>query len=819
MDGRRIVVAASFTLAACAANPTTDVGDRVVEPGFVDTPTVDDAVSLILKRSNYRPSERAISATPPDVPSGSSLYQTIRAPLEAHGEIIVLEGGQSTVTSFGNDEYGLVMNQSVRNPMEIVKEVYTQYADDFDEIVVFTTFPDGGSEGSVAWYMPIRNNIQGIGIEQMDTGYWWGSQNGGQLSGFINMQYVGKYGTGMANADHPIHPVMAQEFAHRWGAFLRYVDGNGQVSDKLLGRDQAHWANIVQTNGSVHDGSEWVQTTDNTFWLKAKNARFSHLDQYAMGLRAADEVDDFFLINNATYQGQGIDPAWPLPNGITVKGTREEVSIDQIVAAHGPRIPSAANSPADFRVAVVLVTRPNEDAATVAEFVQRLEGFRNTFEQLASTMSDGRMRLCTQISAPCDAAGVTLQNVQISEREGNGDGILDPGEVIAIDLSVTSTGFGAAPDVVVALLQPADGAISIITPELLLGDIPEGATVSVVEPALIKIPPTLECGAQVVIPIELRTDGRTFPAEIPFDVGIDQVVRDGFDKPDQWKLDPYGTDSVSSGGWEIADPKGVDALYVGVDLVTQPSQDHSPDGINALVTGADAGQIGDHDVDGGTTTALGPVYDLSGVADPILTWWTWHFAYDFNNPQGVVPVDNDALLTEASVDGGTTWIELDADRTNTQEWMRKEVRLRDVVELTGQLQLRFTITDDDVQSLTEAMVDDILIWQESVVCNPDGAVPPEGGTDGGTDGVDEVDPDDIAPIADPRAPASAGTPGVGGTTVLTASGGEPSGCVASGHGSDDTVFVLMLGLLALLVARRSAPVPVRKRIQRPQDRR
>ncbi len=739
-----------------------------------------DAIELSMKYSDYRPSAAAAHARPAR-PAPVDGLAVKRAPLiTQQGEIVILEGGENTVSDLGDGSFGLVLNQAIQNPMNIAKELFGTYPDEFDAITVFTTFPDGGSQGSVAWYLPIRSAVGGIGIEPLDSGAFWGSGEGGALHGFINMQYVGKYGAGMDSPDHPIHAVMAQEFGHRWGSFLTYVKATGEVSEAMLGRDGSHWASTLQANGSVMDGSQWQEQGGTNFWLKASNFRFSELDQYTMGLRGPDEVPPWYLITKSSYKGQAINPSWPLPSGVTISGEREDITIEQVVAAHGARNPDHLSSQKDFRLAIVLVTRPGEDPAALGSSVERLEQFRLAFEQVANQMSDGRMRVCTQVTGPCDSAGVALESIATREHEGNGDGIIDPGETVAIDVTVKSTGFGDAPAVTIDMEQPSLEGLSILTPSITLGDIPEGGSVESDQPLLIKIPPAIGCGESATVPLKLRTDGRFFPAQIQFDIGVNTIALDALENPDVWTVDPYATDTATGGVWEVTSPKGVDALYTGVNLVSQPGRDHSPDGVNALVTGPESGTVGEHDVDDGSTTAVGPVYDISEAVDPLLTWYAWHFAYDFNTIDGIQPVvTSDALYTEISVDEGLTWTIIDAHTESEQTWVRKEVRLSEVAELTGTLQLRFTMSDDAKQTLGEAAVDDIRIWDESLVCRPDLRQPAEEPAETTTGDEPEPEEEEPPPTVTPE---------------------EPTGCQ---HGSSPNPGVLwLLGLALLLPALR-----------------
>jgi MYXO-CTERM domain-containing protein len=85
------------------------------------------------------------------------------------------------------------------------------------------------------------------------------------------------------------------------------------------------------------------------------------------------------------------------------------------------------------------------------------------------------------------------------------------------------------------------------------------------------------------------------------------------------------------------------------------------------------------------------------------------------------------------------------------------------------------MSDDPVPSLAEAMIDDIRVWDESVVCRPEPEVPeiPEtptddgGGTEAGTDGGGEADGAAIDIPADSSDGCTAGRgPGNGGWLML-----------------------------------------------------
>jgi hypothetical protein len=749
--------------------------------------TLPEAVEATLSDSRYQPSEAARSLPAP----ARQPFDTIKAALVTlDREIVVMQGSAKTISDFGQNKYGLVMNQQVQNPMEVAKEFFKSYPDEFDVITMFTTFPDTGSKNSVAWYMGIRSGVQGVGIQPKNMGQWWGSGQNGRLNGFINMQFVGKYGSNLAKPTHPIHRVMAQEFGHQWGTFVQYKDPSGKASTALLGRDNSHWANTVNTHGSVMDGHEWEQANDTTFVLKAKNYRYSQLDQYIMGLRGPHEVADFYRIKNATYNGKSFNKGAPLPKGIAIKGQREDISIDQVIAVHGPRVPDYSSAPKNFRVAIVLVTRPEEDPSVVDAMVDKLETFRLAFEERAAAISDGRMKICTQVSAPCGNPVVGFAGATVTEHQGNGNGAIEPGETAAIHVTVRNDGPTEAPDVSVEIEAGASGIYTQVTSQIQLGSVPSNQSATTTKPLLITLSKQATCGDEAVIALKVITGNYAVSGVARFEIGVRTIVWDPLDNADGWVVNPYGDDSATTGAWEIAQPKGVDAFSFGINLVSQPSKDHSASDNQALVTGSGGGKLGDYDVDDGTTTVLSPIYDISNASDPVLTWYSWRFGYDFNTGNGVVPVTNDALTTEVSADGGQTWTLIDTDSSNTQSWVRKDIRLADFVPLTGEIRLRFTMSDDDEQSISEAMIDDIRIWEEEPQC---GVLPPE--PPAPTEPTKPTEP------SEPSEPSGPSEPPEDTTAPTPAAKDDSGGCRAGGSGSS-VPLMLCLALWCLAIVSR-----------------
>ena len=73
---------------------------------------------------------------------------------------------------------------------------------------------------------------------------------------------------------------------------------------------------------------------------------------------------------------------------------------------------------------------------------------------------------------------------------------------------------------------------------------------------------------------------------------------DDFEAGRGWQVDPFGTDTATSGAWQRADPV---ATSNGAGI---KQRGWTPSGETDLVTGAAGGKPSAHDLDGGVTSSL-----------------------------------------------------------------------------------------------------------------------------------------------------------------------------------------------------------------------
>lgn len=103
---------------------------------------------------------------------------------------------------------------------------------------------------------------------------------------------------------------------------------------------------------------------------------------------------------------------------------------------------------------------------------------------------------------------------------------------------------------------------------------------------------------------------------------------------------------------------------------------------------------GNSDVDGGPTTLTSPVFDLSAGLGYTIGYARWMANDDF---------DIDRFDTEIT-DDGVTWVPVESV-LNTNGWQERSIVVTDFVSETSTVQVRFLVTDDPNDSVTEAALD------------------------------------------------------------------------------------------------------------------
>lgn len=165
--------------------------------------------------------------------------------------------------------------------------------------------------------------------------------------------------------------------------------------------------------------------------------------------------------------------------------------------------------------------------------------------------------------------------------------------------------------------------------------------------------------------------------------------------------------SLTGGGWEQAVPIGT--FFVGE--LAAPNEDVTPaNGTKAFVTENSAvlaEPYGLHDVDGGPTRLISPVFDLA-ANDAFISYWRWMFHDGIG--------EHDVLAIEVSADAGANWTEVESVTSTDHAWEQATFLVSDYVTPTDQVRVRFTACDCPQDSGTEAGIDAFVV--DVLSCTP-----------------------------------------------------------------------------------------------------
>jgi PKD repeat protein len=252
-------------------------------------------------------------------------------------------------------------------PRRDVAAMYFATRGDVDFLVTLSTFdytmPEAGAQG---FYLEVQNSTQGIGKPTFNNAALFGSA--GKLQGIIEAGNV----TSLAAAPNGVNidetlKVLNHELLHRFGAYVRYRKPDSTLSTDLLGRDVTHWSYLLDTKGSLLYGNGWHDNGGGTFTSTAGMSVYSPLDLYLMGMIPKEKVPPMLLIDNTA-----ID-ATQLPQlSAVASGTAKSITIDDIIAAEGERIPGAAGSQKQFTVGFVLLVRPGDSTTQTLQAIELL---------------------------------------------------------------------------------------------------------------------------------------------------------------------------------------------------------------------------------------------------------------------------------------------------------------------------------------------------------------------------------------------------------------------------------------------------------------
>jgi hypothetical protein len=313
---------------------------------------------------------------------------------------------------------------SLPRPQDLSCSVIKALGDKFDFLAYYSDFRIDNQEAGTPSDGPKGGNVLGTGENQHDLDAYC-TQGRFQWE-YVQPVYVGSnqmqerppdgapvggdhditsyiHQLQESSPDHRIRPynyAMSQighEMGHRWAAFV-----SAKVNGETIQLGPVHWDRGLQARvafpyqrpieASAMGGGVWQDNFDGTFtqldddyYVPATG--YSYLDLYLMGLISPAEVPDFFILKNLV-------PAGKDPNSHPVfKADRTKLTINDVIAAEGPRVPDVDHSQREFNTGIVLVVEHGH--APSHDLIDRADAIRQQWIQYWDTTTGQRASMTT----------------------------------------------------------------------------------------------------------------------------------------------------------------------------------------------------------------------------------------------------------------------------------------------------------------------------------------------------------------------------------------------------------------------------------------
>jgi hypothetical protein len=275
----------------------------------------------------------------------------------------------------------------------VAQKLFRDFPDRYDMVIVWTNF-DSDLDGAFAFEITTRNDIRGIGERIFNDSRQWGS--GGRLQAYIFMGNIDRYPSSPesrvfgAGGRPTTLGLLGHEVGHRWLATVQF-DDQGRRSAALLGRQRAHWSFFMDSDASFLEGNDIRSEGDGQFRTVETVSRYSALDLYLMGFAPPAEVGPFFIVEGAsstTPGGQPITSESAPQKNITIRGTRRNVLLGDIIRVEGDRRPRFDSSQKEISQAWILLSRP-QDPPSASE-ISKVEAARSAWETFFRKQTKGR---------------------------------------------------------------------------------------------------------------------------------------------------------------------------------------------------------------------------------------------------------------------------------------------------------------------------------------------------------------------------------------------------------------------------------------------
>jgi hypothetical protein len=285
---------------------------------------------------------------------------------------------------------------------DVACTVISALGDKFDFIASYSDFRVDNPEGGTPSTGPRGGNVSGIGTNTNGLDAYCSK---GQLqwmyvepvsTSAVQIQEASPDGTRMKNYDYAMSQI-GHELGHRWAA-----DASALVNGERIVLGPVHWATGVHLpaafpynrpfEADAMGGSTFKDNGDGTYtqldrdyYSPAKG--YSWLGLYLMGLAKPEEVPPFFILRNLQNTGQRS------ADGPIYRGDKTVITINDVIAAMGPRVPDFDHAQKQFNTAMVVMTMPGK--APSKELISNTNAIAEHWIAYWSKTTGGRSTMTT----------------------------------------------------------------------------------------------------------------------------------------------------------------------------------------------------------------------------------------------------------------------------------------------------------------------------------------------------------------------------------------------------------------------------------------
>ena len=245
---------------------------------------------------------------------------------------------------------------------------YEQFNDEFDFLVFVPNMARGEQEFDGAFYVSVKNDVQGIGQGIYSKNSSFGSA--GKLQGVIS--FMGFFprpefiDISCLRCSDIRNGTILHEFMHRWGNFVVPITSYPGGPHWGFSSSGGYLDCIDISNMIDHGGGKF--SAPNPF----HSGQFSPIELYLAGFIPPEEVPDFQTAEDGKWLLDERGDIVEDDNGyrmFTASGFKT-YTIEDIIAEHGSRVPDHSQAQKDFRAAVILLV--SEDYPASQKRLERL---------------------------------------------------------------------------------------------------------------------------------------------------------------------------------------------------------------------------------------------------------------------------------------------------------------------------------------------------------------------------------------------------------------------------------------------------------------